>query len=811
MSSNFYLSGELQKALWRATESNTNKGGNKDLATIWGIIYQLVAENNAEIAHFLNDYDTDNRVDLDKLLTKAEQFQDRDEPLYSHAYRSFEGLAKDSESYKSMRGIQRLDSVCMLDLVYNFGTREQSAVLDNAGFTDTLFRYYINDNIQHLIVSDPENEHTLNDNGRDVSSQSNGQTNKKDTALEQFGTDLSQKAANGGIDRAVGRDSEVDHAVKILKKRKRNTPLLVGEAGVGKTAIVGELARRIYSGEVPQSLKDATLIELNIGALQAGTNYRGDFEKRVENIFKEIDKRTEKGEFPVLFIDELHTIVGAGATSGGTLDLANMLKTRLAEGKLALIGATTHEEKKHIEKDQALNRRFQVIQVDEPDLDRAVEMVKSQLDMIARHHNVQFTEGAAYHLAVSVKRHFGGDLGRSPDKEIDIADDAAAEVAMENDIPVSDNGEEQAPVVTLDQLNRVIESMRGLPEGTLSMSDKQRIQKLAENLPEFVFGQDDYIRGITRTMKSNYALGDGRKPMGSFLLAGGRGSGKTETARGIAKLMNMDLIRYDMQEFSESLSVSAVIGTSAGYVGYGDDTIVDQVRKNPRGVFLFDEIEKAHPDVQKIFMQILENGEITDRKGRKARFDQATIIMTTNAGAEAAHKQGIGFTMDEKVEKPAKQALKEDFANPEFLDRFDGIHIYNDITKDAQVQQAIVNKFLTNTTDKLARKWDVEATIDDSVTEHVRQQAISPTEGARPVERYIKGTIEQELSDALLDEDIPEGSHIRIDLAPGGSDQTITYHFLGQAVPQLSEEPDRQDTKPALASANCCSYSEPRP
>ena len=773
------------------------------------VILELICYND-EVAHFLNKSRLRN-TDIEWLQTRTEEWCSDTTPDDSECYFGHI-IDQHGVNHLEKYEVSAPDSVCMLHFLMLHGPKKCRTLLESAGLTEQDFENYIekykdwfwptenNNNMPKFAFARNNDVKGLpaqyNQEKQDNNDATNDNQNgvEEDSYLEKYGTDLTRKANNGNIDPAVGRETEIAKTINVLNKRKRNTPLLVGEPGVGKTAIVEEIARRS---------EDTRIFELTISNLVAGTRYRGDFEKRVESILQEIDRRVEKGQHITLFIDEIHTIMGAGATSEGTNDLSNMLKPRLSDGRLALIGATTFDEEKHIQKNKAMGRRFRSIHIDEPDMDNAVDMIQSQLDQLAKEHNVIFPEDAARHLAESVKRHFGGNHGRLPDKAVDIADEAAAEErAGTKNAPEGDNAN-KSPSVTVERFNRVIENMRGLREGALSENDSGRMLKLADNLTEHVFGQDKQLRQIARTLKSNYTLGDDSKPQGSFLLAGGRGVGKTETARAIAKLLDTELMHYDMQEYAEQHTASRLLGAPPGLVGYGEETIVDHLLRNPRAVFLFDEIEKAHPDVQKLFMTMLERGVIEDRQGRSAKCDRAVIVMTTNAGAEHAHKENIGFIKD--AESRLTKALKASFANPEFLDRFDGIHVYNDITEKPEIQTHIVNKVLDTTHDKLLAKWNVHATFDDALVEHIRQNGISPAEGARPVSRFVRGTVEEELADELLREHITPGSHIRVDLAPEGSGQTITYNFLQNArdagdTAVLSPD-DEQPSVPALRSA----------
>lgn len=562
----------------------------------------------------------------------------------------------------------------------------------------------------------------------------------------------------------------------VLNRQEKNNPVLVGEAGVGKSAIVNELARRITTGEAPGQFSNARIFKLDTGALLAGTTLRGEFEQRVKETLKELGEL----DHPILYIDEIHNIIGTGLASGTVMDMSNMLKETLAEGKISVVGATTNEEyKRHIEPDPALDRRFNTIKVEEPELEKAAQMAERRLRQYAERHSVNFEDGAAYRAAHHVATYFGGDLGRNPDKAVEILDITASRITLgvksspddahKNKTQDQDAHRQTIPRVTLKEIDRTVERLRGLPKGALSLDDTSKILAVYENLGKHVYGQEELIFHISKTLESNEALGNAKTPKGAFILAGKTGVGKTETSKALGTSLDMGVIRFDMSEYMNETAANRFIGADPGYIGYQEGgALIDAVRNNPRSVIVFDELEKAHPKVQDLLLHIIDEGEITDGRGRQASFGQNIICATTNAGAGKSNI-AMGFT---EGETQLEQELSASF-KPELLGRC-SLLVFNDISERPDIQQPIVEKKLNELSDKLRDKWSVSARFSDAVkTWLVNNGALGPG-GGRDIDRFVTNTLQAQLARPLLKGDIPSGSHVYVDMADE-NEGTINY------------------------------------
>nr|WP_314901764.1 ATP-dependent Clp protease ATP-binding subunit ClpA [uncultured Deefgea sp.] len=572
-------------------------------------------------------------------------------------------------------------------------------------------------------------------------------------ALDSYTQNMNEQALAGKIDPLIGRDAELERVIQILCRRRKNNPLLVGEAGVGKTAIAEGLARCIVEGEVPDILADATVYTLDMGALLAGTKYRGDFEQRLKAVIKQLGEERNA----ILFIDEIHTLVGAGAASGGTLDASNLLKPALSNGTLKCIGATTYSEYRGIfEKDNALSRRFQKIDVPEPSIEQTIEILKGLKEKFEQHHGVKYTQ-AALTTAAELSAKYINDR-HLPDKAIDVIDEAGAAQKI---LPRS----KQKKTIGKGEIEDIISKIARIPPKSVSSNDKDTLKTLERDLRNVVFGQEKAIEVLATSIKMARAgLGNPLKPIGSFLFSGPTGVGKTEVARQLAFTMGIELIRFDMSEYMERHAVSRLIGAPPGYVGYEQGGLLTEaVNKHPYSILLLDEIEKAHPDIYNVLLQVMDHGTLTDNNGRKADFRNVVIIMTTNAGAEMLNKSTIGFTSKKEV-GDEMQEIKRMFT-PEFRNRIDAIIPFASLTHEIILQ--VVEKFLMQLEAQLHEK-KVEAHFTDALKDYLAKNGFDPQMGARPMARLIQDTIRKALADELLFGRLTNGGEVTIDIDSDG-------------------------------------------
>ncbi len=572
-------------------------------------------------------------------------------------------------------------------------------------------------------------------------------------ALSEYTLDLNAQARAGKIDPLIGRDIELERVIQTLCRRRKNNPLLVGEAGVGKTAIAEGLARRIVENEVPDILKDARVYSLDMGALLAGTKYRGDFEQRLKAVLRELSE----ADNAVLFIDEIHTLIGAGAASGGTMDASNLLKPALASGTLKCIGATTYQEYRGIfEKDHALSRRFQKVDVTEPSVEQTIEILKGLKQRFETHHGIKYS-AAALTSAAELSARFINDR-HLPDKAIDVIDEAGAAQRV---LPKS----RQKKLIGKHEIEEIIAKIARIPPRTVSHDDRNALKNLDRDLKATVFGQDKAIDALARAIKmSRSGLGNPQKPIGCFLFSGPTGVGKTEVARQLAYSMGMPLHRFDMSEYMERHAVSRLIGAPPGYVGFEQGGLLTEaITKQPHCVLLLDEIEKAHPDIYNILLQVMDHGTLTDNNGRKADFRNVVIIMTTNAGAEALSKAKIGFTQTTAVGDEMGE-IKRLFT-PEFRNRLDAIVSFAPLSQEIILR--VVDKFLIQLEEQLHEK-KVEAVFTDTLKAHLAKHGFDPQMGARPMARLIQDTIRSALADELLFGRLANGGKVTVDLDAEG-------------------------------------------
>ena len=576
-----------------------------------------------------------------------------------------------------------------------------------------------------------------------------GPDTKTNKGLETYAVNLNKLVSEGKIDPLIGREPEVERVVQILCRRRKNNPLLVGEAGVGKTAIAEGLAKKIVDKDIPSVLENMTIYSLDLGALIAGTKYRGDFEQRLKTVIKQLGEQKDS----ILFIDEIHTIIGAGSASGGTLDASNILKPALARGNIKCIGATTYQEFRSVfEKDHALTRRFQKIDVEEPTVKNTIEILKGLKTHFESHHNVKFTNNALI-SAAELSAKFLNDR-RLPDKAIDIIDEAGAAQRI---LPKS----KQKKNIGSKEIEDVIAKIARIPAKNINKDDRSSLKNLERDLKAVIFGQDKAIETLSNAIKmSRSGIGPIDRPIGSFLFSGPTGVGKTEVARQLAYTLGIELIRIDMSEYMERHSVSKLIGAPPGYVGYDQGGILtEQVNKNPYSVLLLDEIEKANPDIFNILLQVMDNGTLTDSNGRKTDFRNVTIIMTTNAGAEALSKSNFGFTQTKKSGDENGE-IKKVFS-PEFRNRLDATVSFTSL--DNEIILKVVDKFLIQLETQLHDK-KVDASFTQDLKDYLAKSGFDEQMGARPMARLIQDTIRKALADELLFGKLVNGGEVKIDI-----------------------------------------------
>src|SRR5687768_1150043 len=600
-------------------------------------------------------------------------------------------------------------------------------------------------------------------------------------ALEAYCVNLNEKAKQGKVDPLIGRMSEVERCIQILCRRTKNNPLLVGDPGVGKTAIAEGLARKIVNKQVPDVLSGSTIFSLDMGALLAGTRYRGDFEERVKQVVKELENHADA----ILFIDEIHTVIGAGATSGGAMDASNLLKPALASGTLRCMGSTTYKEfRQHFEKDRALVRRFQKIDVNEPTIDDTIKILKGLKVYYEEFHKLRYTNDAIK-AAVELSAKYINDR-KLPDKAIDIIDEAGAGQML-----LAEG--KRKKIIGLKEVEAVVAKIARIPPKSVSKSDTEALKQLESDLKRAVYGQEDAIDQLSSAMKMARAgLRDAQKPIGCYLFSGPTGTGKTETARQLASTLGIELLRFDMSEYMERHTVSRLIGAPPGYVGFDQGGLLtDAVDQHPHSVVLLDEIEKAHPDVFNILLQVMDHGQLTDSNGKKIDFRNVVLIMTTNAGASDAQKNSIGFGRG-KADDEVEEALKRLFT-PEFRNRLDAIVQFKSLTPE--IIRQVVQKFVMQLEAQLA---DRHVTIEtsDEAADWLAKNGFDELYGARPLARVIQEHIKKPLADEILFGKLIKGGHVKVVL----KDAKLAFEIEGEdrergapVIESPAEEPEAVD------------------
>jgi len=580
--------------------------------------------------------------------------------------------------------------------------------------------------------------------------------------LDVFCINLNEQARIGKIDPLIGRDKEVERTIQVLCRRRKNNPLFVGEAGVGKTAIAEGLAKKIVDGEVPDVLSQSTIYALDMGSLLAGTKYRGDFEKRLKAVLAQLKKH----ENAVLFIDEIHTIIGAGAASGGAMDASNLLKPVLASGDLKCIGSTTYQEYRNIfEKDRALSRRFQKIDVTEPSVDEAVEILRGLKNRFEQHHGVRYTF-QALRSAVELSHRYINDR-HLPDKAIDVIDEAGAGQQL---LPPS----RRKKTIGVHDIEDIVAKIARIPPKTVSTSDREALKTLERDLKMVVFGQDQAIEALGTAIKmSRSGLGHPEKPVGSYLFSGPTGVGKTEVTRQLARILGLELIRFDMSEYMERHTVSRLIGAPPGYVGFDQGGLLTEaIVKHPHSVLLLDEIEKAHPDVYNLLLQVMDHGTLTDNNGRKADFRNVILVLTTNAGAERLNRSSMGFTKQDHM-GDEMQEIKRLFS-PEFRNRLDAVIQFKPL--DETTIAHVVDKFILELEAQLSEK-NVTIELDNAARVWLAKHGYDPAMGARPMSRLIQEQVKKPLANELLFGSLSSGGHVKVT----ANDTGLAFDFVPAA------------------------------
>jgi ATP-dependent Clp protease ATP-binding subunit ClpA len=591
-------------------------------------------------------------------------------------------------------------------------------------------------------------------------------------ALAAYCVNLNKKAKDGRVDPLIGREAEVLRAIQILCRRQKNNPLLVGDPGVGKTAIAEGLARKIIEKQVPDVLANSTIYALDMGALLAGTRYRGDFEERLKAVMKEMENQ----DGAILFIDEIHTVIGAGATSGGAMDASNLLKPALQGGRLRCMGSTTYKEyRQHFEKDRALARRFQKIDVNEPSVPDAIKILMGLRSYFEDYHKVKYTDEAVKAAVELSARHMGDR--KLPDKAIDVIDEAGASMML---LPA----DKRKPIIDEPEVEEVVARMARIPPRSVSKNDGEMLKSLDKDLMRVVFGQDKAIEQLAAAIKMARAgLREPHKPIGCYLFAGPTGVGKTEVARSLANIMGIELLRFDMSEYMERHTVSRLIGAPPGYVGYDQGGLLtDGVDQHPHCVLLLDEIEKAHPDLFNILLQVMDHGTLTDANGKKVDFRNVILIMTTNAGASDAARQGIGFGAGKKDHENA-EAIQRLFT-PEFRNRLDAVIHFNGLPKD--VVRNVVQKFVLQLEAQLSERH-VTIEISDAACDWIAERGYDESFGARPLARVINEHVKKPMADELLFGRLKDGGVVRIDIDREDTEKLV-FTYLSQVRPRAPRE-----------------------
>jgi ATP-dependent Clp protease ATP-binding subunit ClpA len=721
---------------------------NHEYLTVEHILYAVLHdERGADIVSACGGDVSELKQALERYFEEEVPKIEKDSEAYPQPTVGFQKVFQRALLHSQSASKDEADSGDILAAVFLEQDSQAARLLESQGIS----RLDVLEYISHGRAKVDQDEEEEGEGEAEGESPDAGRTAKKDP-LEQFAIDLAAKAARGEIDPLVGRKTELERTIQVLARRKKNNVIFVGEPGVGKTAIVEGLALKVHEGAVPESLKQARIYSLDMGALLAGTKYRGDFEARLKSAIH----RLEKIAGAILFIDEIHTVVGAGATSGGSMDASNILKPVLNSGRLRCIGASTYEEyKNYFEKDRALSRRFEKIEIQEPSVAETVEILNGLKSHYESFHGVKFTEGALKAAAELSAKYINDKY--LPDKAIDVIDEAGAALKLS---PVR-KGRKTA--IGTREIEKIVAKMAKIPSRTVSTTDMEKLKDLEDDLKKAVFGQDEAIHSVCAAIRRTRAgLGAPERPIGSFLFTGPTGVGKTEVAKQMASVLGVKFIRFDMSEYMEKHTVARLIGAPPGYVGFDQGGLLtDAIRKNPYSVLLLDEVEKAHPDIFSILLQVMDYATLTDNNGKRADFRNTVLIMTSNAGAQEMVKEVIGFgDRGGDAKSKGKDAITRLFS-PEFRNRLDGIISFNGLTPE--IMRRVVGKFIEELRGQLKQK-NVRIILSDEATQWLAAKGYDPLYGARPLARLIQTEVKDALSDEVLFGTLRKGGSVKIGL-----------------------------------------------
>ncbi len=743
------ISDELEFTLNRAFQEAHKRG--HELMTVEHLLYALL--ENPSAAELLRAC----AVEIPALERKLDQFLDESvpsgsgNPAETRPTNGFQRVIQRAVHHAQSAGLREVTGNRVLVAIFSEKDSFAAYFLQQAGLTRMDAVNYISHGITKTKNNEPEQQ-------EESQAEEGEEKSRSGSPLERFATNLNEKATAGKIDPVIGRESEIARTSQILCRRRKNNPLFVGEPGLGKAAIAEGLALKVTEGEVPALLEDAVIYALDIGALLAGTKYRGDFEERLKAVLKALKKQPHA----ILFIDEIHTVIGAGAASGGTMDASNLLKPALASGELKCIGSTTYEEyRNYFEKDRALSRRFQKIDVEEPSVDETISILEGLKTRYEKHHQVRYTKPALHEAAQLSHRYLHGRY--LPDKAIDLIDEVGAAMRLR---PKT----KQRKTIGPKDVEKVLAKMARIPPKTVSKDDREALRNLDRDLKLAVFGQDEAIDQVATAIKlSRSGLRDPEKPIGSFLFAGPTGVGKTEVSRQLAATMGLEMIRFDMSEYMEAHTVSRLIGAPPGYVGFDQGGLLTEaVNRNPHSVVLLDEIEKAHPDLFNVLLQVMDYGKLTDNNGRQADFRNVVLIMTTNAGAEAMSRSSMGF-IEESTSSVGQEVVQRTFT-PEFRNRIDATVFFQSLSREVIAQ--VVDKFVSQLEQQLSEQG-VEIEVDEAARNWLAERGYDPTMGARPMGRVIQERIKKPLADELLFGRLANGGRVVVNLE--GDDLTFSF------------------------------------
>jgi ATP-dependent Clp protease ATP-binding subunit ClpA len=744
-----------------------------DIVGVEHLLYALLMDE--ETCRVLEKSGSDTgklKLELDRLLSSHFPSTGEDALTSPRPSRGFQRVLQRAAVHVESSGKAELKGYNVLVAIFSEPDSFAVQALEDSGVTRLDVVSYVSHGVRKDGTSKDRDDDASFDEGLDDSGRGkDGRMEKDGDPLERFANNLNQRAKDGDIDPLVGRASEIARVIQVLSRRRKNNPLLVGDAGVGKTAIAEGLAARIIAGDVPRALSNAVVYALDIGALLAGTKYRGDFENRMKAVIRAL----QKDENSILFIDEMHTVIGAGAASGGTVDASNLLKPALSSGKLRCIGATTFEEyRSHLERDRAFARRFQKVEVLEPSLEDSVLILRGLRSRYEEFHGVTYSDEVLQSTAMLAQRHLHDR--KMPDKAIDLLDESGADTKL--------SGSAAGSPVTIERVETVVARMAQIPSRQVSSSDKKALRDLEKDLGSVVFGQDRAIKELSAAIKlSRAGLRPADKPIGSYLFSGPTGVGKTEVAKQLAATLGIELIRFDMSEYMERHTVSRLIGAPPGYVGYDrGGLLTEAIAKTPHAVLLLDEIEKAHPDVFNVLLQVMDHGGLTDNNGKKSDFRHVVLIMTSNVGAQDLARIRVGFGQHDRRGDDDK-AFKNTFS-PEFRNRLDARIRFDPLSPDVMLN--IVDKAIKELSAQL-REREVSIELTDRARQYLAIIGYDRDNGARPLNRLVQDRVKRPLGDELLFGKLASGGHVVVDVAEeavasakaldDGDESPIVFHF----------------------------------